>query len=240
MRANPPTKPRGSLVFYYGYGETRALSRYKRAVLQAAHYRKDELGFLQEHQVECYAYLSLGEDAQATLAWHRGAVNSDWNTAYVRLNDAWQAQVLCQGEEAFEQGFAGLFLDTLDMVDLFPEEREAMLELIRKLRKLAADRPLLANRGFSLMPELGRLVDGVVFEAFSSRWTADGSYQALTATELAWTEQKALELQQQGIRVFALDYADTPELCAFAKQRAERFGFGSSLGNRYLTQLDLA
>jgi hypothetical protein len=87
------------------------------------------------------------------------------------------------------------------------------------------------------MPELLEIVDGVVFEAFSTRWSGKTGYSLLSKRELAWSATVALELQRKQLPIYALDYADNAELKHFARRRAEHFGFTSLIANRELTQL---
>jgi hypothetical protein len=236
MTSSKP-KAQQPLALYYGREALAKLSEYERVILQAGYAQREQLDLLRSQGVETFAYVSLGEDFTKDQRWCRAELNAAWQTAYVRLIPAWQKHIYALAEEALELGFSGLFLDTIDMVDLYPEERPAMLELIGKLHNLAAGKPLLANRGFSLLPELAELVSGVIFESFSSRWTANGSYEPLTAQELAWTARQARELRKLGLEVYALDYAEDAELAEFARQRAERYGFASVVSNRDLTKL---
>jgi hypothetical protein len=147
---------------------------------------------------------------------------------------AWRAHVLAAAAACVEQGFTGFFIDTLDSSQLFPEDRAAVLELVRDLRLLAGERYLLANRGFGLLPELSGLVNGFVFESFSTTWSGNG-YRVLSPAELYDNTQIAHVLQATGRDLFALDYADTRELMTFARARARAYGFGSVISNRTLT-----
>lgn len=233
------------LALYYGHGRLQDLAGFRRAVLQTGHYSAADLIWLARHQVTPLAYVSLGEDAGAPAPWHRPQTNAAWHTAYVQVGDPhWQRHLASQVDTALSKGFGGLFLDTLDTVDLFPEDRAAMLELVHALRIQVGTRPLLANRGFNLLPELAELVDGVVVEAFSTRWLPGGGYAALEPSELAWTAAQASSLRALGVRAYALDYCPEDRqnglgdaLAQFARGRAQRHGLVSVASNRDLTRL---
>ena len=111
-----------------------------------------------------------------------------------------------------------------------------MLELVARLRKLARGRYVLANRGFSLLPELAELVDGFLFEAFSSTWRGK-RYAALPPRDLLHNVLTAHRLQATGRDLYSLDYALTPQLVAFARERALQHGFTPLISNRDLTRL---
>ncbi len=227
-----------SLAVYYGHGRLQALSRYRRVVLQAAHYTPDDLRFLADQGTEPLAYLSLGEDAGPSAPWHRPARNPHWPTTYVYTgHPAWRRHLKENVTAIFDMGFQGLLLDTLDVTDIFPEERAALLYLIADLRVLAEGRTLFANRGFGLLPDLAHLIDGVVFEAFSASWLPEGDCARLGKADLEWTAAQATRLRRLGLHVYALDYCDSVRLRRFARRRARRHGLAPLTSNRMLTEL---
>jgi polysaccharide biosynthesis protein PelA len=244
-----PPLARPPMVFYYGKGNMAALTRYSRAVLQPGHYTSLELNWLRRHGVETLAYLdisgkSTGKPWQARESKTRetNETTNSWGKQFIRNGATWTQPVLEQVKTAFELGFAGVFLDTLESEDMTPLKRLEKLELIAAVRSLANSHvtnkgTLLANRGFQLMPELLDFINGVVFEAFSTRWSPKAGYGISPKHELAWSATVALELKRKGLSVYALDYADSAELKHFAKRRAEHFGFTSLIANRELTQL---
>ena len=117
-----------------------------------------------------------------------------------------------------------------------------MLGLLRELRTRSAGHYLLANRGFSLFPELAPLVDGLLFECFSSTW--QGGYRALSAPDLHYTAGVLQRVTQPSrgrgrptLDLYALDYAVSEELATFSRSRAERYGLTPLISNRDLTRL---
>jgi polysaccharide biosynthesis protein PelA len=239
MSLSHPPLARPPMVFYYGKGNMAALTRYTRAVLQPGNYTSLELNWLRRHGVETLAYLDMSGKGKGK-PWQpketKETANS-WGKQFVRSGATWTQPVLEQVKTVFELGFAGVFLDTLESEEMTPLKRLEQLELIADVRSLASKNTLLANRGFQLMPELLDFVNGVVFEAFSTRWHPKGGYAVSPKHELAWSATIALELKRKQKPVYALDYADSAELKHFAKRRAEHFGFTSLIANRELTQL---
>ena len=117
---------------------------------------------------------------------------------------------------AWRPGFDGLFLDTLNVELTFPEDVPHLLTLVAAIRDRGrAPAYLLANRGFGMLPRLAELVDGVVFESFSARWTDEG-YAPWPPDVLEFHAQIAEQLLQLQLDLYALDYADTPGLTEFA------------------------
>lgn len=237
------SSPKSSFCIYYARANLTKLLTYERVVLQPGHYTSKELESLSQAGTQPLAYLSLGEDfSQKARRWHRD-YNPDWHTHYVDVGHPdWHTHVLRQAQEALDKGFGGLFLDTLDVVERFPKMRTALLELIRKLRsetsqQALAQQALVVNRGFALFSELAPLINALIFEGFSTRWLADGGYVKLRAEELKWTAQQLNKLRSLGVKVYALDYADTPQLRNFARRRAREFGLDGQISNRELTEL---
>ena len=214
-------------------------------VLQANYYTKESIAYLNQKGVQPLAYLSLGEVSVFNLipkSWQRNACNSYWKTIYVQVaNKNWQVNVLAKAEEFLRQGFTGFLLDNLDVVDLFSEDKEAMLSLIASLQSNFKTAYLLANRGFSLLPELLPFVNGILFEAFSTRWSVNELgktiYEPLPTRDLEINTDRAKTLCDKDLDFYALDYADSLELTNFAKSRAKNHGLISIISNRYITRI---
>lgn len=234
--SNTPAKAR-SLAFYYGQGRLERLCRYQKVVLQTWAYTPEDLTFLRRQRTLPLAYLSLGEDQPIPSPWHRDARNLDWNTVYVDpAHPEWMKNRLEEAQKAVEMGFEGLFLDTLDTVTLFPQDRFIMLGLISQLREKLGARLIFANRGFHLLPELATLVNGVVLESFSTTWTPWG-YRVLPAYELEYNLSCLYRLQGLSLELYALDYANNLWLEGYARLRALFYGLPTFVSNRNLTRI---
>jgi hypothetical protein len=146
-------------------------------------------------------------------------------------------RVVGQARAAIDAGFGGLFLDGLNLELTFAEDLPHLLSLIEVVRDRVKPGYLLANRGFGLLPRLAELVDGVVFESFSVRWTEDGGYAALPPDMLEYHAQIAEKLGELWVDLYALDYADTPGLAAFARRRARQFGLTSVISDKALSRV---
>lgn len=225
-----------ALLVYYGEGGLDRLARHRRVVLQRLHYSPAQLAELTALGTASLAYLALSEDRGPGAPWHRAESNPLWGGRYVEVaHPDWRRRTLERAERSLERGFHGLFLDTLDTPTLFPDDREPLLALVADLRALVGDRWILANRGLDLCADLAPLVDGFMFEAFSTTWI-DG-YRALPNEELLANAHRLLDLQATGRPLYALDYATSPELARFARARARTHDMPSQVSNRNLTRL---
>lgn len=236
---------------YYGPDRLNDLAAYDLVILQPGHYAHAEVDALQQAGVTCLAYLSLGElpPVDAAPEWrltdpHTGQSvhNPHWSTVFLDCRlAAWQEHVLATlAPGILARGFAGLFLDTLDVQEAFPTTRPGVAQLVRRLRAQFPDILLAANRGFSLLDQIAPCLDVFVFEAFTTHGQ-DGRYTSWIGPDLAWTEHKAAELRaiSGGRPILALDYGapEDDKLRRLAEKRAVRHDFLSFVTTHYLDWL---
>lgn len=235
-RSRSLRRPKKPFAVYYGDQQLNKLRTYQTVVLQPQHYTGQELQWLREQGVRTLAYLSLGEDPQAQPgAWARQVQNPAWGTWYVKVGHAaWRAQVF-DSAAAYMQHFDGLFLDTVDNTRLFPADRSPILRIIRTLRLSYPGAYLLVNRGFDLLPEMSRYVNGVLIESFTTSWL-DG-YRKLYPSELAYTRDLLLTARAHGLETYALDYARTTAQRRAAQIRARALGVSTFISSRELAVL---
>ncbi|MDY7089416.1 MAG: endo alpha-1,4 polygalactosaminidase [Actinomycetota bacterium] len=231
------TAERPPICFYYGNGKLVDLAEYPRVVLQPDFYKPEEIAFLKTKGVHVLAYLTLSEDTGPPAVWQRTEVNPDWGGTFVHVgHPEWVSHVVGQARAALDNGFDGLFLDTLNVELTFPEDVPHLLTLVAALRAEAGPAYILANRGFGMLPRLAELVDGVVFESFSARWTDEG-YAAWPPDTLEFHAQIAEQLLRLQLDLYALDYADDPGLTDFAIRRARQFGMQCIVSDRALSRV---
>ncbi|GAB2577631.1 hypothetical protein Aab01nite_11440 [Paractinoplanes abujensis] len=231
------TDERAPICFYYGNGKLIDLAEYPRVVLQPDFYKPEEIAYLKGKGVHVLAYLTLSEDTGPPAEWQRTEVNPDWGGKFVHVGHPdWVSHVVGQARDALAAGFDGLFLDTLNVELTFPEDVPHLLTLVAALRAEAGSAYILANRGFGMLPRLAELVDGVVFESFSARWTEEG-YAAWPPDTLEFHAQIAEQLLRLQLDLYALDYADDPGLTDFAVRRARQFGMQCIVSDRALSRV---
>ncbi|UQN09868.1 endo alpha-1,4 polygalactosaminidase [Deinococcus sp. QL22] len=260
----PPTLPstepgersrsRSALALYYGQDALPLLTRYQRVVVQPGHFNAAQVTWLRQRGVQVLAYLSLGEDGSGQPQdWLTAAPPTIWDTRLVNASHPeWRARVQAQvlRDKAV---FSGFFLDTVDSAPQDSRQLRAMLKLVRLVRQWAGPKYLLINRGIGLLHRLRGTVNGVLIEAFSTTWQSSveqssvgqasvgqtnagpAGYRAYTKPELEYTAQLVEQVRRQGLEVYALDYADTPQLRRFALRRAASFGLSTFVSNRELS-----
>lgn len=236
---------------YYGWGRLPQLATYDLAILQAAAYTPQEIAWLDTQGTGALAYLSIGEapSTEVDAPWViRDPVtdaplrNAQWGTLLVDCRyTAWQEHLLSSAiPELLAHGFAGLFLDTVDIQDHAPHTRPGVVELLARMRDAYPTTTIVVNRGFSILETVLAVADGVLFEAFSTHYDGRG-YAAWEGADLAWTGATVVRLRQASdhIPVFALDYAppEDQELRERAKRRAQAYGMASFVAPYHLDWL---
>jgi hypothetical protein len=224
---------------YYGLNRLDQLAKYDLVIVQAELYPAADLTALHERGTLPFGYLSLSQvaDTETTAPWAlreatTGAVvrNPLWQTVLVDCRSAaWQRLVIEeQIPRLVQRGIYGLFLDTVDVDARFAETWPGVAQLLRRIRWEHPELALLANRGFTVLDAVAETVDGVVFESFSTYYD-DAGYAAWTGSDLQWTEQAAVRLQETfGSRpILTIDYAppDDTTLRSYAERRAQTYGF---------------
>lgn len=242
--------PVRSYACYYGAGHLSELAQLSLAILQPGNYRPRELAELRAAGTRTIAYLSLGETSSVgrETAWllrdaaQRPIRNPEWNTYYVDVRqEAFAREVLeAMIPSLLDAGFDGLFLDTLDVQDRFPELRAGFVALVKSIRARYPDAILVANRGFTILGEIAPALDGVMFESFTSYYRA-GRYRDWSDADLAWSDETARALRERApaLVVLALDYAlpeDHPRIDASVR-RARAHGFVPYVGTVALDRL---
>lgn len=268
----PPVK---SYACYYGPPKLDALARYPLAIIEASHYTPADVAQLKRAGTLVIAYLSVGEvlepsrAATPTAAPAPGAprrlaiapyyldrdgdgkpdTNPGWGGFYVDARaPAWQARVLDELAPKLlgEKGAEGLFLDTLDTVDAYPEIKPGMIELVRKLRAKFPSAPIIANRGFTILEGIVPHVDAVLFEAFSTQYDPGSNRSRLhDASDLEWVDGILARLRAASrdgsLQVLVLDYADPkdPKVKDAAVRRARASGLTYSISTGSLDNLPI-
>lgn len=222
-------------VVYYGKGQGGALVHYGLAIVQPDTLTPAELAEVHRSATLVVAYLSVGEaepdrawykDGRVDQAWILGK-NENWGSFFVDAGQpGWQKLMVNLAGDSIRQGYDGVFLDTVDTVDVYPKTKPGMIALIQQLRTAYPQALLVMNRGFSVVKEVAGDVDAVMFEDLSTTYNFESktyAYADDTATALAM----ATLSQNTGMPILALDYAppDNPGMAYRAVQAARGYGF---------------
>lgn len=234
-------------TLYYGDGKIDQLKKFDLAIIDPTGETKMGIKKLEESGTKTIAYLSIGE--VSSFRWYYDLVDKNWAIGKNQNWDSFQIDVRNQGwhdlllNEVIPHikalGVQGLFLDTVDTVNIEPAMKSSMVQLIKQIREKYPNFTLVMNRGFSIMDKAIPYVDGVMFEDFSTTvdWsTVDWStsppqavYYKWKGNNLQWTTNIAKRLgewqKRTGLTVLSLDYANTGDqkMINYAYDRATSF-----------------
>jgi hypothetical protein len=229
--------PPSSVTFWYAEEPPLAeLAQFDWAVVEPGHMTASDVKTLRTLGSEPFAYLSVGEfdgnKADIAKAGLTAAVspvrNDSWNSQVMDLTtQAWREHLLGRAKQLQAQGYAGLFLDTLDSFQLLPEasreaQRKALAGFLRELHKRQPTLKLFFNRGFEVLPELDGVAAAVAFESLYAGWDASAKrYRPVPETDRKWLLGELAPLRAKGIPLVAIDYLP-PERREEARKLAKR------------------
>jgi len=173
--------------------------------------------------------------------------NGGWGSYFVdAAAPAWRTRVLDQllPNIIQQRGMDGVFLDTVDTAEVYPETAAGMVGLIGAIRARHPRMPIFINRGFNVLDKLLATVDGIMFECYTSEYdpTTRRSH-VLARQDLEWTDQTLKKIVEQGrstgLVVLLLDYVDSKSATVReqAVARARKTGLLYSIANGVLDKL---
>jgi uncharacterized protein (TIGR01370 family) len=129
-----------------------------------------------------------------------------------------------------DEGFDGLFLDTLDapiyLEDSFPKKyagsKKALVELVREIRRRYPDLYLISNNAYELLPEMAPSLNAALAESVFSRKSQDGKGFEDTEAKKSGRKIRALKRGaiKKGLAVFNIEYSP-PEDADRARRHRE-------------------
>ena len=208
------------------------LSQFEWVVVEPDHVSPGDLAYLQKQGSEVFAYLSIGEFAgdvaQAGLSEATSVVRNDaWNSQVMNLaSPVWREHLFKRASALRQQGYTGLFLDTLDSFqlqaqDLQGSQREALKGLLSELHRREPALKLFFNRGFEVLPELPGVASAVAVESIYAGWDAGGGYKEVSQGDRDWLLPRLDAVRKQGVPVVAIEYLP-PEQREQARKLATR------------------
>lgn len=194
---------------------------------------KDSVKALQDVGTYVISYITVGEDDSLNVGDGLGEggyasyyiyeqgfpkQNTNWGSYFVDAgNPVWQAKIIEKAGEILSYGVDGLFLDTLDTVDIAPETMGGMASLVKLLKETYPEAKLIANRGFSALQYISPYIDGLMFESFNTTYNFEqGKVVDIEPEDVEYNENIACNVinkirKYDYFPVFALDYVNEYE-----------------------------
>ncbi len=220
-----------SYATYYGNDpkSIAQLNLFNLAIVQPQ-LSKLQLEKLHKAKIRVIAYLTVGElDPKSSLVkkvpknWILGE-NKIWGSKYIDASQSgWQKLMLEEQKKLILAGYDGVFLDTLDTADLYPQTRDGLVSIVTKMRKAYPRKLIVQNRGFALLNQTAESLDAVMFENFSSWYNFETKKYEIMNSD----PSDVLPYQQRGLVILSMDYAakNQKDLILHDLARAKKFGF---------------
>ena len=248
-----------SVAIYYGAKPpVNSLSQFDRVILESENIRPQELEKIKQHGSSAYAYLSMGEVGPQRAwkhlikpAWTTG-VNTTWNSTVMDMTNAgWQRFVLQRVDLLIQQGYDGLFMDTMDSYQIHSTnaamksaQEDALANLIYRIKRRHPSIKLISNRGFEVMDKVGGYLEAVAAESLYSRWNnQEATYQPVPEADRQWLYAKLSEAKSKhNLDIISIEYvapANRDKAIEVAKQVAS-LGFTPWVGNPSLDYVGIS
>jgi uncharacterized protein (TIGR01370 family) len=225
-----------SYIVYYGEGELERLKTVDLVIIQPDTLDPAQLCELRAGGTQAVAYLSVGEvepyrawysDGRVDPEWILGE-NTDWGSYHVHAGrQGWQDLMIAITGEYLAQGFDGVFLDTVDTAELYPQTARGMVTLITRLRAAYPEALIIQNRGLAVIDKTAPLIDGLMFEDLSTGYDFESEQYTVVPVDTDFVERLTLLRDETGIFILSLDYVEPgdAETARRAEQTAREYGF---------------
>lgn len=244
-----PASANSSIAFFYGQSvPLDLLSHYKQVVVEPENI--DNLDYLQAKGTEVFAYISIGEVHQTrswysevSKRWFMGS-NVEWGSSIINLTkEGWHDYLINKYlTKLWKAGYRGFFLDTLDSYqrvvtdhDGRLRQEKALANLIKRIHQHFPGVKLILNRGFEILPEVGRYAVALAAESLYQGWDqSNKNYTEVTEQDRKWLLEKLRYAQNQyGLQIIVIDYVDLKqkELARKTAKRISDQGFTPWVAN---------
>jgi len=227
-------------VQFSGTYNTDVFSRYNVVFIDPDIAQKWQVDTLLKRRVLPIAYVNIGEAED--YRWYYSDIKPEWllgknpNWAehyYINVNNVeWQQLILEKIlPRVFEKGFAGIFLDMVDVAspDLHPSTRQGVVTLIRKIREAYPDKVIIMNDGTFLIDQVSDLIDGLCVESVFASYHFDSKTYYIRPPSESQERCKELAgiMKRYGTKVFLIDYAAAGDVATKSSvvAAASRLGF---------------
>ncbi|MEL5848440.1 MAG: endo alpha-1,4 polygalactosaminidase [Candidatus Igneacidithiobacillus chanchocoensis] len=170
---------------------------------------------------QVFSYLSVGETVPGDARYAQlpsdcvlGS-NPQWGGKIIDLAKASCRTYLLQQvvDPIWAQGYRGFFLDTLDSYESVTQgaarraQEQGLVDLIRAIKAAHPNAKLIANRGFSVLPQIHQDLVAVLAESLYQSWSQAGhQYTQVPETERSALLQELHKAQGYGLPVVVVDY----------------------------------
>ncbi len=250
------TKAKSTAVFYGANLPTHVLSQYKRIIVEPDNVKPKELLALHSKGSAVFAYVSIGE-VNPSRKWYKKTKpawvlgdNKVWDSKVMDLaSPGWQNFLVnTVVKKLWDDGYRGLFLDTMDSFYIFAKDKKqqekqtkALTALMKKINKRYPKLRFISNRGFEVLESIGKPLEAVVAESLYASWdNGKKIYKETPENDQEWLLNKLNGIKNDlSVDIIIIDYAK-PDNRAKAKLIANKITEQGFIPWISIPSLDLA
>ena len=211
------------VLICYGKLKPEEISGYQTLILEPKHYFASAIRVLKKQNKEVYAYISLGEvnanaPHYAELSALTSGKNEQWDSHYLNLEAPETTKVLLELiDSILATGYDGLFLDNIDNFNQYGPQREqkqALIQLIQKIKSKYPNKKLIQNAGLALVPETSTYISAIAIESVATAYDFK-SQQYQISSEEQWNTLSAdvIDVQKKYQKpIILIEYANSSAL----------------------------
>ncbi|MBB5253532.1 endo alpha-1,4 polygalactosaminidase [Sulfurisphaera ohwakuensis] len=183
------------------------------------------------------AYIDLGELANMSLGNLTPHTNVTigydqlWDQYIVNISSpSWQKYIESQVTTVISMGFQGVMFDDVDVVEQYPFVTQGIISIINWTRSHYPNIIIGINRGFSLIENISKMINFVLFEDYGTQVISPGQ---ISFSNSSFVIQETKLLKSYNLTVLALGYANYPGDIYWntVKSLAASEGVSSFVGN---------
>ncbi|MBU3681670.1 MAG: hypothetical protein FGM16_07005 [Flavobacterium sp.] len=236
------------VLICYGKLQAEEISGYHTLILEPRHYFASAIRVFKKQNKEVYAYVSLGEvnvnaPHYAKLSSLTSGKNEQWESHYLNLEAPKTTQVLLELiDSIFATGYDGLFLDNIDNFNQYgpqKKQKEALIQLIQKIKSKYPNKKLIQNAGLALVPETSKYISSIAIESVASAYDFKSQQYQLSSDEQWETLSNDVIAVQKKFKkpIILIEYADSSTLVAQIKNRTNTLDCSLFVGSIDLQKL---
>ncbi len=238
------------VLICYGKLKPEVILGYQTLILEPKHYFASDVRVFKKQNKEVYAYFSLGEvNVNAPHYTKLSAIttgkNEQWDSYYLDLELANTNQVLFEIiDSIFATGYDGLFLDNIDNFNQYgpqKKQKQALIQLIQKIKTKYPAKKLIQNAGLALVPETYKYISSIAIESVATAYDFKTQQYQLSSAE-QWntlsTEITAIQRKYEK-PIILIEYANSSTLFTQIQVRSNTLDCSLFVGTIDLQQLPI-
>ncbi|MGE5328056.1 MAG: endo alpha-1,4 polygalactosaminidase [Deltaproteobacteria bacterium] len=211
--------PTGVGNYFIGYpsGLEAYMKKFNMSITDVRNYSKDSITQIKSAGTKVIGYVSVGEEVVLEkgdglgpggyASWYfdansdgRPDQNGEFASYYTNAaNSGWVQAILNRDiPEVLAKGVDGIFLDTVDTIEKYPQSRDGMVNLIKSIRQKYPSLIIIQNWGFNIAEQTAPYINAVMWES----WYPDSNDQWVLNWQNKFKELKA----KYGLDLITLGY----------------------------------